>query len=118
MNSFASSNAGRAWYSADRTRFLNTLQTSIVAELSSAASAQGWHIETQQHEEWQASVGILQDELGSGIAAEISIIRDALQESGLFEYSEVILEFDFRRRGLRIDCVLLAPGIIAVLEFK
>ena len=118
MPTIDSKKAGLAWYYADRATFLCAAQESIVAELSSAASAQGWHIEVQQHEEWGASVGILQDEIHSGVAAEIEIVRDALEEAGLTEYSEVILEFDFRRRGLRIDCILLAPGIIAVLEFK
>ena len=52
------------------------------------------------------------------MSAEVAILRDALEEAGLEEYSDVILEYDFRRRGLRIDCILLAPGVIAVLEFK
>ena len=30
----------------------------------------------------------------------------------------VILEFDFRRRGLRMDCILLAEGVLFVIEFK
>ncbi len=110
--------AGRAWYSADRAGFLGADQASIVAELSSAASAQGWHIEAQQHQEWGTSVGILQDEIRQSTPVEIEILRGALEEAGLTDYSDVILEFDFRRRGLRIDCILLAPGIIAVLEFK
>lgn len=109
---------GRAWYSADRKRFVGADQSSVVAELSSAASAQGWHIEPQQHEEWGASVGILQDEISAERDVEIEILKTALEEAGLTAYSDVILEFDFRRRGLRIDCVLLGPGIIAVLEFK
>ena len=110
--------AGRAWYSSDRIGFLGADQESIVAALSSAASAQGWHIEPQQHQEWDASIGILQDEIRESASSEIEILRKALHESGLTAYSEIILEYDFRRRGLRIDCVLLAPGIIAVLEFK
>ncbi|MEM7412787.1 MAG: DNA/RNA helicase domain-containing protein [Myxococcota bacterium] len=75
-------------------------------------------MESQQHQEWSASVGILQSEIRQDIPDEIEILRDALEESGLAAYSDVILEYDFRRRGLRIDCVLLAPGMIAVLEFK
>lgn len=110
--------AGRAWYSADRTSFLDADQDSVVAELSSAALAQGWHLEAQQHQEWGASVGILQDEIRTSASTEIEILRGALEEAGPTAYTDVILEFDFRRRGLRIDCVLLAPGIIAVLEFK
>lgn len=118
MNHSDSEQAGKAWYAADRESFLGAQQDSIVAELSSAASAQGWHIEPQQHQEWGASVGILQDEIQSDASTEIEILRSALQEADLTAYSDVILEFDFRRRGLRIDCILLAPGIIAVLEFK
>ena len=110
--------AGLAWYSADRESFLGTAQHSIVAELASAAAAQGWHIEPQQHQEWDASVGIVQDGIRSDVSTEIEILRVALDESGLAAFSDVVLEYDFRRRGLRIDCVLLAPGIIAVLEFK
>ena len=110
--------AGRAWYSANRVSFLGTDQVAIVAELSSAAAAQGWHIEPEQHQEWHASVGILQDGIRKNIPAEIDILQGVLEESGLAGYSDVILEYDFRRRGLRIDCVLLAAGIIAVLEFK
>lgn len=110
--------AGGAWYSADRATFLAADHTAIVAALSSAAAAQGWHIEPQQHQEWDASVGVLQDGIRPNLSAEVEILRGALEESGLAAYSEVVLEYDFRRRGLRIDCVLLAPGIIAVLEFK
>ena len=118
MKQVDSTRAGRAWYSADRASFLGASQESIVAELASSASAEGWHIEPQQHQEWGASVGILQEEIRPSASTEIEIIRGALEEAGLTAYSDVILEFDFRRRGLRIDCILLAPGVIAVLEFK
>ena len=110
--------AGGAWYSADRATFLGADHDVIVAALSSAAAAQGWHIEPQQHQEWDASVGVLQDGIRPNLSTEVEILRGALEESGLAAYSDVVLEYDFRRRGLRIDCVLLAPGIIAVLEFK
>lgn len=118
MHESESEQAGCAWYSADRKSFLGTQQGTIVSKLTSAAASQGWHIEPQQHQEWGASVGILQDEIRPSATIELEILRSALQESDLTAYSDVILEFDFRRRGLRIDCVLLAPGIIAVLEFK
>lgn len=109
---------GDAWYSADRSSFLEADQNSVVAELASSAAEQGWHIEPQQHEEWDASIGILHKEMQAHPAAEIEILRTALDESELSEYSDVILEYNFRRRGLRLDCILLAPGIIAVIEFK
>ena len=118
MSQAESKRAGRAWYSADRTSFLCADRDSVVAELSSAASAQGWHIEAQQHREWGAIIGILQDGFCPSATTETEALRDALEETGLTAYADVILEFDFRRRGLRIDCILLAPGIIAVLEFK
>lgn len=113
-----STSAGHAWYSADRRSFLGAGQEAVVAKLSSAASSQGWHIESQQHQEWEASVGILQGEIRQPAPTTIEIVREALEQVGLASYSDVILEFDFRRRGLRIDCVLLAPGLVAVLEFK
>ncbi|MDJ0865979.1 MAG: DUF2075 domain-containing protein, partial [Myxococcota bacterium] len=110
--------AGRAWYSADRAGFLGEAPGSIVAELASSAASQGWHIETQQHREWKASVSILQSGIHPSVSSRIEIVQSALRESGLAAYTDVILEYDFRRRGLRIDCILLAPGVIAVLEFK
>lgn len=109
---------GAAWYSESQARFLGTPHEAVVAELSSAASSQGWHVEAQQHEEWGASVGILQGEMRGHRDEELQILRDALHQAGVDTFSSVILEFDFRRRGLRIDCVLLGPGIFAVLEFK
>lgn len=77
--------AGRAWYSADRQRFLAADQSSVVAELSSAATSQGWHIESQQHEEWGASVDILQSGMDRPADVEVEILRTALNESGLAE---------------------------------
>ena len=107
-----------AWYAANRAAFLDADQDSIVAKLASAASAQGLHIEPEQHQEWGASVGILQHAIRSDVPSELESLRGSLGEAKQSSYSDVILEYDFRRRGLRIDCVLLAPGIIAVLEFK
>lgn len=34
------------------------------------------------------------------------------------DIESVILEFDFHRRGLRMDCLLLAKGVLFVVEFK
>ena len=118
MTVSANEPSGRAWYAADRTSFVEVAQGRVVAELSSAASAQGWHIEPQQHQEWDASVGLLQGEMRQHAQNKVSILREALDQAGATAYSDVILEYDFRRRGLRIDCVLLAPGMIAVVEFK
>ena len=109
---------GSAWYAADRSAFLETEQSAIVAWLAGAAVAQGLFVEQQQYEEWDASVGILKDEIRPARSIALEILHAALEQVDLATYSDVILEYDFRRRGLRLDCVLLAPGVIAVLEFK
>ncbi len=106
--------AGLAWFESDRSTFLKKTVDEIVGLLASRATQSGLHIEPEQNEEWQHSVGLLKDHLGG----RIELIRSALAEPGLEAFREVILEYDFRRRGLRIDCVLLGDGVIAVLEFK
>ncbi len=86
-------------------------------ELATSAIAEGLHIEPEQQEEWRSSVGVLQRELRQR-TSEIELLRATLSAPDLIEYRHVLLEFDFRRRGLRMDCVLLGDGIIAVVEFK
>jgi hypothetical protein len=86
----------------------------VVERLASAAGKDGWHIEPEQHEEWLASVDLLQNHLSQAV----TILRQSLADPTLAEFEAVILEYDMRRRGLRIDCVLLGRGAIAVLEFK
>jgi hypothetical protein len=43
---------------------------------------------------------------------------EALMAPECQEIQHVILEFDFHRRGLRMDCLLLANGVLFVVEFK
>ncbi|MFG0313155.1 MAG: hypothetical protein ACF8LL_03085, partial [Phycisphaerales bacterium] len=45
-------------------------------------------------------------------------MREALGDPRLAAVSDVVLEYNLRRRGLRIDAVLLAPGMLVVIEFK
>ena len=52
----------------------------------------------------------------SEIETRVQIVRDTVAENSAIR--DVILEFDFRRRGLRIDCLLLAEGALFVIEFK
>ncbi len=109
--------AGAAWYVKDRDGFIRDSVQTVVGILASNATAEGLHIEHHQHEEWRSSVGVLQRELqhrGSGIA----ILKSVLAAPDLAAFRHVLLEFDFRRRGLRMDCVLLGDGVIAVVEFK
>ena len=48
----------------------------------------------------------------------IPILREALAAPECKAIRNVILEFDFHRRGLRMDCLLLADGVLFVVEFK
>ena len=106
--------AGRAWYSATRSEFLEMPHDKVVERLTNAAGRDGWHVEPEQHEEWLASVDLLQNHLSRAV----TILRQSLADRSLADFEAVVLEYDMRRRGLRIDCVLLGKGVIAVLEFK
>jgi hypothetical protein len=112
-----SMSAGAAWYVKDRESFLRDPLQAVVGELASGAAAEGLHIEQDQHEEWRSSVGVLQHELRNR-SAEIALLKSTLAAEDLAAFRHVLLEFDFRRRGLRMDCVLLGDGVIAVVEFK
>jgi hypothetical protein len=109
--------AGAAWYVKDREAFVRDQVQTVVGELASSAAAEGLHIEQHQHEEWRSSVGVLQRELQQR-TGDIELLKSTLSAPDLAEFRHVLLEFDFRRRGLRMDCVLLGDGIIAVIEFK
>lgn len=109
--------AGSAWYFSDRSSFLSESVQAIVGRLASNAAAEGLHIEPEQHDEWHSSVDILQAELADRIQ-RLEVLKESLRSPDLAEYRHVILEYDFRRRGLRIDCVLLGDGIVAIVEFK
>lgn len=110
-------NAGVAWYVKDRESFVRDPIEVVVGQLASGAASEGLHIEPEQHEEWRSSEGVLQHELLNQ-THEIDLLKKALASSDLFAFRHVLLEFDFRRRGLRMDCVLLGDGVIAVIEFK
>lgn len=109
--------AGSAWYVNNREKFVVDQLQIIVGQLASSAAAEGLHIEPDQHEEWRSSVGVLQRELLDH-TIEIELLKSTLASNELVEFRHVLLEYDFRRRGLRMDCVLLGDGVIAVVEFK
>ncbi len=109
--------AGAAWYVNDREAFVRDSVQVVVGELASSAAAEGLHIEQDQHEEWRSSVGLLQRELQHR-TSEIELLKSTLAAADLAAFRHVLLEFDFRRRGLRMDCVLLGDGVISVVEFK
>jgi hypothetical protein len=103
-----------AWYDDTRERFLETPVDSIAGTLALRAAGEHLDVEADQETEWRRSVHLLQENLST----RIPILREALQDRHCQAIQHVILEFDFRRRGLRMDCVLLAQGAILVVEFK
>jgi hypothetical protein len=106
-----------AWYENGRVAFLDDPLSIVVGRLSMAAGEENLHIDPEQQEEWKASVGLLQQHLDEK-AEMVQLLKETLTSSDLSDYEHVVLEYDFRRRGLRIDCVLLGKGIISVIEFK
>ncbi len=92
-----------AWYRNTRQGFLADDVKRILGCLHAAAAMDGWHVEPDQNEEWSNSL----EDLKRALADDICPFIDA-----------VLAEYDFRRRGLRIDFILFAPGSLFVIEFK
>ncbi len=109
--------AGLAWYQKERVKFLRDDLGAVVGQLSIAANQQALHIEPQQEQEWRSSVGLLQAHLDEK-SKVVELLQKTLRSPDLAAYEHVVLEYDLRRRGLRLDCVLLGKGVIAVVEFK
>ena len=103
-----------AWYSSTREEFLNASTDDIANQLAGRAVDESLDIESAQSDEWRKSVDLLQKNLGE----RIPLLRQALLAPGCEAIRDVILEFDFHRRGLRMDCLLLGEGVLFVLEFK
>jgi hypothetical protein len=103
-----------AWYYGTRDEFLATSRDAITNQLAGRAADESLEIESAQSEEWRRSVDILQRSLDE----RIPILREALMAPDCEFVRNVILEFDFHRRGLRMDCLLLADGGLFVIEFK
>ena len=103
-----------AWYYGTREEFLAEQKDVIANQLAGRAADESLEIEAAQTEEWRQSVDVLQRSLDE----RIPILREALMAPGCESVRHVILEFDFHRRGLRMDCLLLADGVLFVIEFK
>ena len=103
-----------AWYFGSREEFLAASNITIANQLAGRAAEESLDIESYQNEEWRTSIDLLQRTLDR----RIPILREALlSEFGLM-VKHVVLEFDFRRRGLRMDCLLFGEGVLFVIEFK
>lgn len=103
-----------AWYHGSREEFLAESHITIANQLAGRAAAESLEIESFQSDEWRRSIDLLQRTLDK----RIPILREVLQSEGGHWIRHVILEFDFRRRGLRMDCLLFGDGVIFVVEFK
>ena len=103
-----------AWYHGSREAFCRTDCLEIVNQLAGRCAQESLAAEQDQHAEWERSIQILMSTLGSGLVA----LQSALHAPECERVRTVILEYDFRRRGLRLDCVLLADGCVLVVEFK
>lgn len=110
--------AASAWYEAPRVRFLEQTAAAVSAHLLQTATRAGWMIEQEQEQEWQREVELLKTGMRGRRHAELSALGSSLAAPGVEDIGHVVLEYDLRRRGLRVDAVLLAPGAIIVLEFK
>lgn len=103
-----------AWYHGTRDAFLAASCDEIANQLAGRAADESLEIEAQQTEEWRQSVNLLQTHL----AEKLPVLRAALSAPGNEAIRHVVLEYDFRRRGLRMDCILIADGALFVVEFK
>ena len=91
------------WYKSSREEFLKEKTEVIAGELALKGVSDGLEIGEAQVTEWKES---------------ISLLRDALQSDHLKIIDNVVLEYDFKRRGLRMDTLLLSGSHALVIEFK
>jgi len=104
------------WWSGSRDEFLSILPEEISNKLSGEANREGWDIESEQKEEWDQTIGLLQSQVFRNQGVEI--LREALASDKLSFIHGVILEFNFKRRGIRIDAILIGGSNVFVVEFK
>mgnify|MGYP002819651458 CR=1 FL=1 len=103
------------WWRGSRDEFLNQSPDEIAGKLTTIATTDGWKIEPEQATEWRESISLLR---AQAFDDPIGILREALRTEQLDCIDSVVLEYDFRRRGLRIDAVLLLGSHAIVVEFK
>ena len=103
------------WWKGSREQFLNESPDDITGKLWKVATSDGWNIEHEQATEWRESISLLRTQ---AFDDPVDILRDALRTDQLECIDSVILEYDFKRRGLRIDAILLLGSHALVIEFK
>ena len=103
------------WWSGTRDEFLKQTPQDITGALARVATHDGWQIESAQTEEWTRSVTLLQEQV---FDKPLTILKAALSSEHLSSIHGVVFEYDFKRRGLRIDALLLVGSHCLVVEFK
>ena len=99
------------WWRGSRDEFLNESPDDIVGKLTTVATSDGWKIEREQAIEWRESISLLRTQ---AFDDPIEILREALRTEQLDCIDSVVLEYDFRRRGLA--GATAGIGVIALIE--
>jgi hypothetical protein len=95
---------GRSFYAAPVSEFRITDDDAIIGRLSSRHLAFHAAAEAEQLRAW---------------AREIEILKETFAKLGsLCDDWQLLLEIPLLRLGKRIDAVVLAPGVVGVIEFK
>lgn len=96
--------SGRSFYAAPVSEFRITDDDAIIGRLSSRHVAFHAAAEAEQLRAWER---------------EIEILKESFAKLGsLCDDWQLLLEIPLLRLGKRIDAVVLAPGIVGVIEFK
>ena len=103
------------WWRGSRDEFLKESPDHIAGKLNNSATLDGLNIHEEQLTEWRESIALLRTQ---AFDDPIGILRQALRSDDLNCIDSVVLEYDFRRRGLRMDAVLLIGSHALVVEFK
>jgi hypothetical protein len=95
---------GRSFYSSRVRDFLNEAPAAVVGKLASRHVSFHAAAEAEQLRAWEREIEILK--------AAFCALEETAREWWLF------LEAPLLRLGKRLDAVLLAPGVVGVIEFK
>lgn len=92
-----------SWYKNSREGMLADGISTVVDALHKSAAEERWQIDPDQDDEWRETLAVL---------------CAALRDESMQFITGVLAEYDFRRRGIRIDFILVSAGALFVLEFK
>jgi hypothetical protein len=99
----ASNMAVQAFYGAHVKDFMMDRPEAVVGLLTTRAALEYRGNQPEQARAWQE---------------EVNLLHRAFREFPESETWSLLLEYPLRRLGRRLDAVILAPGVIIVLEFK